>query len=93
MPLVAILKYRVILYFQFVIYILNHCFVLSLLFSTICIFDVTQVAERHDALVRLRNEVRDTEEKLRDALTASQHQTELTRQLREELKQAKAKVS
>ena len=52
-----------------------------------------KVAERTDALVRLRNEARDAEEKLREALESSQHQTELVKQLRDELKQAKAKVS
>ena len=51
-----------------------------------------KVAERTDALVRLRNEARDAEEKLREAVESSQHQTELIKQLRDELKQAKAKV-
>ena len=51
-----------------------------------------KVAERTDALVRLRNDTREAEEKLQEAVDSSQHQAELTRQLRDELKQAKAKV-
>ena len=53
---------------------------------------VYQVAERTDALMRLRTDARDAEDRLKDSLANAQHQTELVKQLREELKQAKAKV-
>lgn len=52
-----------------------------------------QVTERHDALVRLRTENREIEEKLREALSSNLHQAELVKELKEELKQAKGKVS
>ena len=50
------------------------------------------MAERTDTLVRLRTETRDSEERLREALASAQHQTDLARELRDELQQAKSKV-
>lgn len=53
---------------------------------------VTQVAERHDNIVKLRNENRDIEEKLREALASASHRGEVIKQLREEIKQYQGKV-
>lgn len=50
------------------------------------------MAERHDSIVKLRNENRDIEEKLRDALATAQHRGDVVKQLREELKQAQSRV-
>lgn len=53
---------------------------------------VTQVAERHDNIVKLRNENRDIEEKLREALASASHRGEVIKQLRDEIKQYQGKV-
>lgn len=52
-----------------------------------------QVAERHDNIVKLRNENRDIEEKLREALASASHRGEVIKQLRDEIKQYQGKVS
>lgn len=52
-----------------------------------------QVAERHDAIVKLRNENREIEEKLREALGTAQHRGDVIKQLRDELKGVGGKVS
>ena len=51
-----------------------------------------QVADKTDALVQLRNEVRDGEEKYRDASSRLGHQLEVNKELKDEMQQAKAKV-
>jgi len=51
------------------------------------------VAERHDNLVKLRNENRDMEEKLREALSTAQHRGDVIKQLRDEIKQYQSRVS
>ena len=52
-----------------------------------------QVAERHDNIVKLRNENRDIEEKLREALASASHRGEVIKQLRDKIKQYQRKVS
>ncbi|GFR71886.1 Golgin subfamily B member 1-like [Elysia marginata] len=51
-----------------------------------------EVSERQDAIVRLRNDNRDMEDKVREALSAAQHRGDQLTQVREELKQASAKT-
>lgn len=52
-----------------------------------------KVADRHDNIVKLRNENRDLEEKLREALGSAHHRGDVVKQMRDEIKQYQARVS
>lgn len=51
------------------------------------------MAERHDNIIKLRNENREIEEKLREALASASHRGEVIKQLRDEIKQYQGRVS
>ena len=51
------------------------------------------MADRHDNIVKLRNENRDLEEKLRETLNSTQHRGDVIKQLRDEIKQYQNRVS
>ena len=50
------------------------------------------MTERHDAIVKLRKDNVEIEEKMREALSASLHRADIVKQLKEELKLANGKV-
>lgn len=52
-----------------------------------------QVADRHDALVKLKSELRDLNEKHQEALATIKHRGDVIHQLREEVKSGSNIVS
>jgi hypothetical protein len=51
-----------------------------------------QVADRHDAMLKLKDSVKELEEKHRETLTSVNHRGEVIKQLRDELKQYSNRV-
>ena len=57
------------------------------------IFCVLQVAERHDAMLKLKDDAKELEEKHLEALGTISHRGEVIKQLRAEVKDNNTKVS
>ncbi len=64
----------------------------ELCFFFLCFVYLSQVADRHDLLLKLQGNVKDLEEQNREAMATINHRGEVIKQLREEIKTLERKV-